>query len=271
MRFTRRNFVEKTVKFLSFSTLIAAIPSSTIQGAEKKQSVCNEPRQVDELEVIKKLLSQKVPMKWVFVGDSITHGAKHTYGYRSYPETFSERIRYEMKRGRDVIVNMGISGNTSSDILSDYDWRIAQFTPHVVFIMIGTNDADVKRNISLEKFKLNMLELVDKIRNSGSIPIVQTPNITIEEKAIGRERLKYYVQVIREVSKEKETIFVDHWAYWTEMAGVAPNVVNAQWLMDELHPNGRGHDEIARLLFKQLSIYDPTQFTGKDHWSNQNQ
>ncbi len=176
-----------------------------------------------------------------------------------------------MKRGRDVVVNMGISGNTSNDILSDYDWRIAQFTPHVVFIMIGTNDADVKRNISLEKFKLNMLELVDKIRNNGAIPILQTPNITIEEKAIGRERLKYYVQVIREVSKEKGTILVDHWAYWTEMAGVAPNVVNDKWLMDELHPNGRGHDEMARLIFKQLFIFDPTQFTGKDHWSTKNQ
>jgi lysophospholipase L1-like esterase len=55
------------------------------------------------------------------------------------------------------------------------------------------------------------------------------------------------------------------------MAGVEPNVVNAQWLMDELHPNGRGHDEMARLLFKQLSIFDPTQFTGKDHWSSINQ
>ncbi len=271
MIFTRRNFVEKTLKILSFSTMIVAIPSSTIQGAEKKQSGYNEPLQVDELEVIKKLLAQKVPMKWVFVGDSITHGAKHTYGYRSYPETFSERIRYEMKRGRDVVVNMGISGNTSNDILSDYDWRIAQFTPRVVFIMIGTNDADVKRNISLEKFKLNMLELVDKIRSNGAVPILQTPNITIEEKAIGRERLKYYVQVIREVSKERATILVDHWAYWTEMASVTPNVVNAQWLMDELHPNGRGHDEMARLIFKQLSIFDPTQFTGKDHWSTKNQ
>ena len=37
-------------------------------------------------EKILSLLSQKEPINWVFTGNSITQGAKHTHGMRSYPE-----------------------------------------------------------------------------------------------------------------------------------------------------------------------------------------
>ena len=68
-----------------------------------------------DLARIKAILETKTPVKWVFVGDSITHGAKHTFGARSYPEIFGERIRWELRRVRDVIINTAISGNTATD------------------------------------------------------------------------------------------------------------------------------------------------------------
>src|SRR5436190_21990005 len=40
------------------------------------------------IEGIKLLLARKEPVAWVFTGDSITHGAQHTKGWRSYPEHF---------------------------------------------------------------------------------------------------------------------------------------------------------------------------------------
>ena len=35
----------------------------------------------------------------------------------------------------------------------------------------------------------------------------------------------------------------------------------SKWLNDELHPNGAGHAQMAHLLFKKLSIFDPNAFT----------
>src|SRR6185369_10691115 len=61
---------------------------------------------------IKRLLAGKAALTWVFTGDSITHGALHTLGWRSYPEHFAERVRWELKRMRDVVINTGISGDT---------------------------------------------------------------------------------------------------------------------------------------------------------------
>ena len=47
----------------------------------------------------------------MFTGDSITHGALHTMGWRSYPEHFAERVRWELGRMRDIVINTGISGD----------------------------------------------------------------------------------------------------------------------------------------------------------------
>ncbi len=218
----------------------------------------------EDLERIRILLAGKEPLKWVFVGDSITHGAKHTYGARSYPEIFGERVRWELRRGRDVIINTAISGNTSVDILNDYEWRVRQFRPTVVFIMVGTNDAAVKRAISTDRYREALVALVRRIRDEGAVPVLQTPNAVVLEKAGGRERIGEYMEVIRSVAAAEGTILVDHWAYWTDRARADILEVH-KWYSDELHPNGRGHDEMAKLLFKAIGIFDPASFTGKDH------
>jgi acyl-CoA thioesterase-1 len=264
---TRRKFVEGSLRLLSAAGFLSALPfgaeARPIGPADSNVHGHTE----NDLEAIRELLAGKAPLKWVFAGDSITHGAKHTFGARSYPEIFGERVRWEMKRVRDVIINTAISGNTTDDILKDYDWRIAQFSPAAVFIMIGTNDASVKKEITPEKYRDNLNTLVDRIRSGKSIPVLQTPNIILVEKAAGRERLKDYVTVIREVAAARQTVLVDHWAYWTQKQEA--NVLEVhKWLNDELHPNGRGHDEIARHLFRTLNMSDPAAFTCTDHWQN---
>ncbi|MCP3966054.1 MAG: SGNH/GDSL hydrolase family protein [Lentisphaerae bacterium] len=66
---------------------------------------------------IKNLMAEDRPLKWLFYGDSITHGADHCYGQKSYSEHFAERIRYEMRRFNDIIINSAISGDTTVQLL----------------------------------------------------------------------------------------------------------------------------------------------------------
>ncbi len=77
------------------------------------------------LDGIKRLLASQDPIRRVFVGDSIKQGAKYTFGYQSFPEVFSERVRWEMYGGRDMVVNSVISGSTAMDILDV--WRTGYF------------------------------------------------------------------------------------------------------------------------------------------------
>jgi len=261
----RRKFVQKAFWVLAGCGLLPALHASTLKNPTVETPTGITRNEKEELEKIKKLLGGKTPLKWIFSGDSITQGAKHTFGYRSYPEIFTERVRWELGRVRDFVINTAISGNTSKDILNDFEWRIGQFRPHIVSLMIGTNDASEKKEISLASFRQNNIDIVNKIRESGGIPILQTPNIIITEKAKGRERINDYVAVTREVAVEKTVVLVDHFRYWNDKMNTASREeVFKKWLNDELHPNGTGHVQMAQLLFRKLSIFDPNAFTCRE-------
>jgi lysophospholipase L1-like esterase len=255
---SRRQFLSNISKAVLISS-VAALPGGVISASAISKGKVGKDE--DDLKQIKEWIENKEkPLKWIFTGDSITQGAKHTLGYRSYPEIFSERIRFEMNRGRDLVINTAISGNATRDILDDFDWRIAQFNPQVISLMIGTNDAAAIRNISINTFETNLRALVEKFRQLHAIPILHTPNIIATAENSDKERLTLpqYVNVIRKVAHDFHVILVDHWKYWEENR---EKVLNERWRNDPLHPNGRGHLEMARLLFKTLSIFDDSSFT----------
>lgn len=52
-----------------------------------------QPAPFQRLDQVRPLLKADRPLKWLFTGDSITHGALHTFGWRDYAELFAERVR----------------------------------------------------------------------------------------------------------------------------------------------------------------------------------
>ncbi|GAB3912027.1 hypothetical protein GCM10028803_54620 [Larkinella knui] len=249
--FSRRKFIKAAGLSVFLPPVLAPVfPGTTANGGESDDSS-------PDLERIQGVLSQKEPAIWLFTGDSITQGAKHTHGFRSYPEIFAERIRWELKRVRDLVVNTGISGNATSHILGDFDWRVAQFKPAVVSLMIGTNDC-ARKELTTAVFEQNLAMIVLKIRELGAIPILHTPSPILIQKAPERKTLPDYIPVIRRVAEDKKVILIDNYSHWQTTTDVD---VNREWLNDPLHPGARGHQEIARLMFKVVSIFDPQEPT----------
>jgi len=252
-RLSRRRFFEKSLYLLPLPDILSFFYKST----SIKAAPFSTNSVVKDKERISTLLKGKDPLIWSFAGDSITHGAKHTHGYRSYPEIFAERIRWELGRVRDLIINSGISGNTTETVLEDFDWRIKQFKPNVVSLMIGTNDC-ANEKVSIKAFEENLNLLVNNIRDLGAIPILHTPNLIIKELDHTRASLDKYVAVIKKVALEEKIILVDNYGHWLETFQKADGIkVHKEWLNDPLHPDGEGHSEIAQLMFKSLSIFDP--------------
>ncbi|MBY5956945.1 SGNH/GDSL hydrolase family protein [Membranicola marinus] len=257
MHSNRRDFLKKTGTYISVGTMTSLAGLNpdfavhrTIQTSKGK-----------DLEKIKALLERKKPNIWLFTGDSITHGAKHTHGYRSYPEVFQERIRWEIGRVRDVIINTGISGNAASNILSDFEWRIQQFNPHVVSIMIGTNDC-AREGMSPDQFKKNVERLINRIRDIGAIPVLHTPNVIILDKSPKRKTLPNYIPALRSLAEEVDIVLIDNYQHWEEaMQRDSEKIVFKNWLNDPLHPNQFGHQEIARVMFRKFGIFDPSAAT----------
>ena len=255
---SRRKFIGKSLMRMGIFSVISSVISLSAQAIPNLgtlESGLKANSKLPDLERIKELLRQKNPIKWLFTGDSITAGVKHTHGYRSYPEIFGERIRWEMGRPRDIIVNTAISGNIIQNILDDFNWRVQQFKPEIISLMIGTNDC-AKKEMTTKLFEDKFNILFDKIRETGAIPILHTPNVIITEDAPERAGLIDYVGVIQNFAEKNSTILIDNYTYWKEIIKNNPTInVFKEWLNDPLHPNGAGHIEIARLMFKGLSIF----------------
>ena len=97
------------------------------------------------MEKVKELLTSEKPLKWLFSGGSITHGAFHTFGERDYTEHFAERVRFELGRKLDVVIKAAISGTDTNSPLKHFDTLLGQFKPDVVFLMFGMNDCESEK------------------------------------------------------------------------------------------------------------------------------
>ena len=202
---------------------------------------------------IKNLFKADQPIKWLFYGDSITHGATHTFGQRDYTQLFAERIRAEMGRPMDVVINTAISGNTTLDLLESFDWRVAQFQPHVVFLMIGMNDCSDQREIGADLFEKNLIKLVEKVESIRSQAVLQTTCPVLPRTSPDREpHFDLYMDKIRRVAGSRGLPLIDHTRYWKDHADK-----HFFWMSNAFHPNAYGHRAFATLLYRELDICDP--------------
>ena len=76
---------------------VIALESAAGQDSPPPVAAC-QPASLEDLRAM--LANRSRPLTWVFTGDSITHGAKHTAGCRSYPEHFAERVRWSWDAAR---------------------------------------------------------------------------------------------------------------------------------------------------------------------------
>ncbi len=204
------------------------------------------------MERVKQFLKSEVPCKWLFYGDSITHGVLHTFGWRDYAELFEERVRFELRRTMDIVINTAISGNTTRALLTGFDWRVAQFKPDVVFIMIGMNDCSKNNDITVEEFERNLLDLTAKTVALGALPVLQTTCPILPQQAPDRApNFDSYMEKIRKVANECQFPIIDHTQYWQQN----PNS-HFYWMSNAFHPNNYGHRAFADYIYRCLEIHD---------------
>jgi len=244
--------------FLSRREVLAGAVSCLAIGGVSAETPDSMP---DELGRIKALFKQPEPNTWVLTGDSITHGALHTWGQRSYVEHFAERVRFELDRLRDMVINSGTCADRVPDLLKDLRHRVSRFEPTVVSVMLGMNDVRGGPD-GREPFRRAYNVLIDRLRQeSEALILLQTPN-PITAVDTRRTNLPAYVEIVREIAAKRGTALVDQDKMWREYLTKGRGLMN---LLNDgsIHPNGYGHILMARNMFKVLGIDDPNAPTGR--------
>ncbi|MCW5851232.1 MAG: SGNH/GDSL hydrolase family protein [Anaerolineae bacterium] len=191
------------------------------------------------------------PILWVFLGDSITHGALHTFGWRDYTEIFAERVRFELGRQGDLVLNAAYSGYTAPRLASELDHRCLRFRPQVVSIMIGTNDAKAGP-AGLTEFETTLTDMVRRVQaETAAHVILQMPPPIDTRNAPERESLPRYAEAMRRVARATDAALCDHEAAWLDFE--ARSGRNRFYLLsDPFHPNEHGHRFLAQTFLDWL-------------------
>lgn len=213
----------------------------------------------------------------VFAGDSVTDAGKTPpYGEEAglgqklgdgYVHIISDMLSATYPEIDLRILNCGVAGNTSSDLLRRWDSDVLSFNPERICICIGINDVVNKfiyparsdMQVSREQYEENLEKMVDSAKNAKSIFII-SPFILESENDTVRKEMDIYRGICRKVARKYSCKFIDIQKTFDEYCVVKHRCIVA-W--DRIHPNGIGAYIIARGFLNEVG-FDFNHLPGGD-------
>ncbi|MES2276366.1 MAG: GDSL-type esterase/lipase family protein [Bacteroidota bacterium] len=166
------------------------------------------------------------------------------------------------------VINAGVGGNNTVDLLARIDQDCLAHNPKLTILMVGTNDMNSLKYIPLEKYKVNVIEIITKIKAIGSKVLIMTILPPYEAYLLTRHAAAFYQpegvaarrkqvnEAIIEIAK-KQKIYLLDMGYRFEAIGkigldkesLIQNEANTN-KTDGIHPTPNGY------RFMGLAVYD---------------
>jgi acyl-CoA thioesterase I len=175
---------------------------------------------------------------FVFIGDSLTFG----YGVnknKSWVECFKNSNSAEYLN----IINKGINGNTTTDMLNRFTEDVIMLNPQKIFIMGGTNDllSNKPLDFIIDNIELMIKESLIKTK----YVIIGIPPRIIKEDAyrlfmpsLTYDYCEKYLPLLREklinICKRYRIIYIDFYS-------LTLNINSKEIFIDGIHFNEKGH------------------------------
>lgn len=179
-------------------------------------------------------------LRWLAIGDSITRGTGATVLSKGY--LYQTRKLLKANGKPCSLINTGIVGIRSDEMLAKYKGYGGRCDPDLVTIMAGTND--ITQSVNVSTYTTNLSNLIDDIRSQKVVGQCQIVLCTI----IFRTDASYsqnaaFNQAINDVAASKGVQVVD----------TASAFSSATYMTDTWHPNDAGHLLLANVLHPALS------------------
>ena len=164
-------------------------------------------------------------------GDSLTAGYRVAEG-EGWPERLSAIV------GRPI-VNRGVSGDTTGDGLARLERDVLDGDPRIVLVCLGGNDM-LRRMPADQQFD-NLRAIIRRIQEKGALVVL-----------IGTEGYKVlspvdYGERYEALARETGAVYVPDL-----LKGV---LMDPSLMLDQIHPNARGHEMIARRIAGEAGEY----------------
>ena len=207
-------------------------------------------------------------MKLVFQGDSITdagraqpiaEGLFDPMG-RGYVHFCDALINARYPELNIHVVNVGISGNNSRDLVARWQRDVLDLKPDWLSLMIGINDVwrqfDMPyapmTHVYIDEFEANLKQLVGQTRQLVKGFTLMTPYVVEGMKNEPfRATMDKYSAVVRKIAQRNDCVLVDTQAAYDE---VLQHAHSQRFAWDRIHPNQIGAMVAARAWLKAMDF-----------------
>ena len=154
--------------------------------------------------------------------------------------------------------NMGINGNTSSQMLARFERDVAPYSPDLTIITCGGNDSNPSQDVSESRFRENLCRLAGLLNNLGGEVVFQTYYACDLERLdpAYAEAIPRYMQIVREAAAELNAPLNDNYMRWERLRIFAPEVYRLL-MRDNLHVNPCGNMVIGLDLMRKFGFQLP--------------
>lgn len=198
---------------------------------------------------------KKLPVRLICFGSSNTELHWHSLGHHNWVSWLDCALREWV--GRHITtINQGISGETAEDLLIRIDRDVLSYSPTAVIVTVAGNDA--MRGHSLETYRKNLTEIIEKIEEIDAIPILQTyycplyENITVESF----KQFPDFVEINRLLASEKDIPLIDQYKYFHPFYENDRESYK-QIMLDGLHVNPLGNTIMGIIACRSFHLPDP--------------
>ena len=177
------------------------------------------------------------PVRILAFGDSLTAG----YGL-SDTEGFTAQLTAALvKMGRQaVVINGGVSGDTSAGGVQRIDWALAD-RPRIVILELGANDA--LRGLDPAQMKANLLTIVGKAKAAGAEVLLAG---MLAPRNLGSDYATAYDAVFPDIAQAES---LDFYPFFLDGVVGKPALNQA----DGIHPTAEGVAIIVARLLPSLT------------------
>lgn len=204
----------------------------------------------------------------IFAGDSVTDAGKTPpYGELQglgqllgggYVHTISDMLTATYPELDLRIMNAGVGGNTSAQLLERWEEDVLSFNPERICVCIGINDVINKyiyparkdMHVSPEEYEQNLEKILSSAKNAKSI-FVMPPYILDYANDPIRRDMEKYAEICRKLAEKYSCTYIDIAKVFDEYCKIKPHCLLA-W--DRIHPNNMGSYLIARAFLNKIDF-----------------
>jgi len=238
---------------LSFAATAAAVaiaPASAQNTAAHQASAvaCSAPadlvRLVNPLKRVAQRIAGGQPLTIVAIGSSSTAGAGASSPAMSYPSRLEVELKALWPRADITVVNRGVNGEESRDMLARFDRDVISNHPDLVLWQVGSNS--VLRDRPLQEANTSVRDGLKRLRETGTDVVLINPQYA--PKVISKHDVDGMVDLIHVMAKETNVDLFERFAvmrYWRLTEDIPFSTFISP---DELHMNDWSYGCIAKLM-----------------------